>query len=130
MAVNVQFTGWRRRRRLRSSDVGSDAPGQQEAQRRVIASDQLAEWTSDPSVGLRERLLWQMLYDSAARASEILNLDIEDLDVSNRSAVVIGKGGDAQRVYWTSATARPPPQVYGGPNNRAAFSRLSPAAAS
>ena len=87
---------------------------QQEAQRRVIASDQLAEWTSDPSVGLRERLLWQMLYDSAARASEILNLDIEDLDVFNRSAVVIGKGGDAQRVYWTSATARLLPRYMAG----------------
>ena len=80
----------------------------------MIASDQLAEWTSDPSVGLRERLLWQMLYDSAAKASEILNLDIEDLDVSNRSAVVIGKGGDAQRVYWTSATARLLPRYMAG----------------
>ena len=87
---------------------------QQEAQRRVIASDQLAEWTSDQTLGLRERLLWQMLYDSAARASEILNLDIEDLDISNRSAVVIGKGGDAQRVYWTSATARLLPRYLAG----------------
>lgn len=27
---------------------------------------------------LRERVFWSMLYESAARAEEILNLDIED----------------------------------------------------
>ena len=72
----------------------------------MIAPDQLATWLTDPAVKLRERLLWRTLYDTAARASEILHLDIEDLDMPNRTAVVIGKGGDAERVYWTSATAR------------------------
>lgn len=78
----------------------------QEAQSKVISAEQLDEWVSDRTVGLRERLLWQMLYDSAARASEILNLNIEDLDLANYRAVIIGKGGDAERVYWTSETTR------------------------
>ena len=82
---------------------------QQEAQGRVIAPAQLAAWIADPAVALRERLLWQSLYDTAARASEILNLDMP-----NRTAVVIGKGGDAERVYWTSATARLLPHYLAG----------------
>ena len=41
---------------------------QQEAQGRVIAPAQLAAWIADPAVALRERLLWQSLYDTAARA--------------------------------------------------------------
>ena len=78
----------------------------QEAQAQVISPELLDEWVSDRAVELRERLLWQMLYDTAARASEILNLNVEDLDLDNYRAVIIGKGGDAERVYWTSATTR------------------------
>ncbi|WP_326822973.1 tyrosine-type recombinase/integrase [Streptosporangium sp. NBC_01756] len=41
---------------------------------------------------LRERTLWTMLYETAARASEVLSLDIEDLDRRNRRARVTRKG--------------------------------------
>jgi len=37
--------------------------------------------------------LWWLLYESAARAGEVLALDIDDLDLPRRRAVVIGKGG-------------------------------------
>jgi integrase len=37
-------------------------------------------------VPLREKTLWRMLYETAARASEILDLDVERLDLDNRRA--------------------------------------------
>jgi len=38
-------------------------------------------WRRD-DIALRERVFWRMLYETAARANEILPLDIEDLDLS------------------------------------------------
>ena len=48
-----------------------------------------------PTTGtaLRERVLWRMLYETAARAEEILTLNIEDLDPEFRRARVTSKGG-------------------------------------
>ena len=44
-------------------------------------------------VPLREKTLWTLAYDSAARASELLSLDVGELDLANRRAVVTSKGG-------------------------------------
>ena len=49
-----------------------------------------------------------MLYETAARANEVLALNIEDLDVGARRAVVRGKGGHRQEVVWL----REPPASY------------------
>jgi integrase/recombinase XerC/integrase/recombinase XerD len=63
---------------------------------------------------LRERTLWTMLYETAARAEEILALDIADLDTTNRCAVVTRKGGARDVVYWQTGTARLLPRLIGG----------------
>ena len=55
---------------------------------------------------LRERTFWRLMYDSAARCEEILGLNVEDLDVEDRSAAVVGKGGDVRRVRWQTGTQR------------------------
>ena len=55
-----------------------------------------------------------MAYDTAARANELLNLNVEDLDLANKQAVVIGKGGNAELVFWTSVTARLLPRLIEG----------------
>jgi integrase len=65
-------------------------------------------------VDLRERTLRQMLYDTAARASEILNLNVEDLDLANKRAKVIGKGGDEEWVHWRTRTAHLLPRLIDG----------------
>ena len=71
-----------------------------------ICYEQLhALWTR-PDVHVREKTLWRMLYETAARANEILALNIEDLDVGARRAVIRGKGGHRQEVVWASGTAR------------------------
>jgi site-specific recombinase XerD len=48
-----------------------------------------------------------MLYETAARASEILGLNVEDLDLEQRRAAVRSKGGDTEFVYWDRAPAAP-----------------------
>jgi len=58
-------------------------------------------------VPLREKTLWRMLYETAARASEILGLNVEDLDLEQRRAAVRSKGGDTEFVYWDRAPAAP-----------------------
>ena len=72
-----------------------------------------ALWTR-PDVHVREKTLWRMLYETAARANEILALNVEVLDVGARRAVVRGKGGHRQEVVWASGTARLLPRYLGG----------------
>ena len=68
---------------------------------------------------LREKTLWWMLYETAARADEILALDVADLDLPRRRAVVLGKGARAEQVGWETKTARLLPRLLhnrrGGP---------------
>ena len=47
-----------------------------------------------------------MLYETAARAGEILALNVEDLDLPRKRAVIIGKGGHKEYVFWASGAAR------------------------
>jgi integrase len=69
-------------------------------------------WRLD--VGLREKTVWKMLYESAARAEEILSLNIEDLDLPNKQARVVGKGGNIQWIHWQSGTAHLLPRLIAG----------------
>jgi hypothetical protein len=54
-------------------------------------------------VPLREKTLWRMLYETAARAGEVLGLNVEDLDLEARRAPVRSKGGQVEWVYWAAA---------------------------
>jgi integrase/recombinase XerC/integrase/recombinase XerD len=55
-----------------------------------------------------------MLYETAARAEEILTLDVTDLDTVNRCATVVRKGGARDVVYWQTGTARLLPRLIAG----------------
>lgn len=63
---------------------------------------------------LRERVLWAVLYESAARAEEVLLLDVTDLDPANRRAVVVRKGGARDVIVWQTGTARLLPRLLNG----------------
>lgn len=80
---------------------------------RAMTRDEVTELL-DSDAPLRERTLWRMLYESAARAEEILTLDIEDLDTVNRCASVVRKGGARDVIYWQTGTARLLPRLTGG----------------
>ena len=55
---------------------------------------------------LRERALCRLLYDSAARAEEVLGLDVGDLDLANRQARARTKGGHIRPLHFQTAAAR------------------------
>ncbi len=86
------------------------APDRTRALSRAVVEELLAR----EDVGLRERVLWRMLYETAARASEVLALDVEDLDLRNRCARVRRKGGAVDLIVWQTATARLLPRLLKG----------------
>jgi integrase/recombinase XerC/integrase/recombinase XerD len=81
------------------------------------------------TVPLREKTLWRLLYETASRASEILALDVEDLDLPNKRARIRSKGGDLELVYFQSGAARLLPRLLGGRTRGPVFltSRSAPA---
>lgn len=60
---------------------------------RALSHAELEQLLDREDVGLRERTLWRMLYETAARSAEVLRLDVEDLDLANRRAKVRRKAG-------------------------------------
>jgi integrase len=65
-------------------------------------------------IALRERTLWRMLYETAARSAEVLRLNVEDLDLPNRRARVRRKGGAIDVIVWQTGTARLLPRLTKG----------------
>ncbi|MBN6056886.1 site-specific integrase, partial [Nonomuraea sp. RK-328] len=63
---------------------------------------------------LRERTLFRLLYESAARAEEVLALDVADLDLRSRRARVRRKGGAVDIIVWQTPTARLLPRLLDG----------------
>ncbi|MET7459733.1 tyrosine-type recombinase/integrase [Nonomuraea sp. NPDC005501] len=63
---------------------------------------------------MRERTLFRLLYESAARAEEVLALDVADLDLRNRRARVRRKGGAVDVIVWQTPTARLLPRLLDG----------------
>jgi integrase/recombinase XerD len=58
--------------------------------------------------------LWRLLYETAARANELLALDVEDLDLANRRARVHSKGGAVEWVFWQTGSAQLLPRLLAG----------------
>ncbi|MEC3919232.1 tyrosine-type recombinase/integrase [Nocardia sp. CDC160] len=65
-------------------------------------------------VPLREKTLWRMLYESASRASAVLALNVEDLDLANKQARITAKGGHTMWITWGTDTAHLLPRLIAG----------------
>jgi len=78
---------------------------------RALPRARIERLLSRRDIPLREKTLWRMLYETAARASEILALNVEDLDLEQRRAPVRSKGGDTEFVYWDTGTAHLVPRL-------------------
>ena len=63
-----------------------------------VALDRRRE-PADRTRALRDKTLWRLLYETAARASEALSLNVEDLDLPARRAVIRGKNGELDYVH-------------------------------
>ncbi len=81
---------------------------------RALTRAQVDALLSRKDVAVRERCLWRLLYESAARANEILRLNIEDFDFDQRRAVTVRKAGAIDIVHYASGSARLLPYVIDG----------------
>ncbi|MFD8531650.1 tyrosine-type recombinase/integrase [Streptosporangium canum] len=116
LSALVSFTAWAQRQELLAANPARRLQRRKPARRgdRAIPRARLEDLFTDSSHALRERLLWRMLYETAARAEEILTLNIEDLDLEFRRARVTSKGGAIEYVHWATGTARLLPRLLKG----------------
>ncbi|WP_327328141.1 site-specific integrase [Streptomyces sp. NBC_01210] len=80
---------------------------------KALAENQIAAlWRLD--VALREKTCWKMLYESAARADEVLCLNVEDLYPGDKRGRTLAKGGATEWIHWQSGTAQLLPRLIAG----------------
>ncbi|WP_084464305.1 tyrosine-type recombinase/integrase [Microtetraspora fusca] len=116
LSALCSFTAWAQRQELLATNPARRLERRKSARRgdRAIPRTRLDALFTDPAHALRERVLWRLLYDTAARAEEILTLNVEDLDLEFRRARVTSKGGTVEYVHWATTTARLLPRLLGG----------------
>lgn len=120
-AVSSWLTWCQAKKKWAAPAVPADAERRREHvdHTKAVGKTKIQRLLSRRDIPLRERTLWRMLYETAARASEILDLNVEDLDPPNRSALVRRKGAaplrrgasrrddyDLRPVFWGAGTAR------------------------
>lgn len=54
----------------------------------------------DKPLGLRNRLIVELLYASGIRVSELTDLTLDDIDINNKEIRIIGKGNKERIVYF------------------------------
>jgi integrase/recombinase XerC/integrase/recombinase XerD len=81
---------------------------------RALSRADVDRLLSRENVALREKVLWSMLYETAARSAEVLRLDVGDLDLANRRSKVTRKGSAVDVVIWQTRTARLLPRLLKG----------------
>ncbi|ORU96803.1 hypothetical protein AWC04_19560 [Mycolicibacterium fallax] len=75
------------------------------AETRAVDWHTIDRLCSRRDVPLRDKCLFRMLYETSSRASAVLQLNVEDLDLRNRSATIRQKGGHQIQVAWGDGTA-------------------------
>ena len=112
-------------------DVARGIPPRKVAENRdrAIPADVLDALLADQKIPLRERALWRMMLETAARESELLRLDVAGLDLPHHRATVVRKGSASDVVVWQSATAMLLPRLLKGRRSGPLFvtSRKAPA---
>jgi integrase len=81
---------------------------------RAVSRAEVESLLTREDIPLRDKTLWRMLYETAARSAEVLRLDVQDLDLPNRRAKVVRKGGAVDIVVWQTGTARLLPRLLKG----------------
>jgi len=103
------FSGWAHRAGILPRDVGA-ALASPKAHRElpaVLSADQAAELVTAPEgpaaqdpVGLRDRVVLELLYATGIRVSELCGLDIGDVDRARHLVRVFGKGAKERSVPY------------------------------
>ncbi|WP_307825296.1 tyrosine-type recombinase/integrase, partial [Streptomyces sp. M2CJ-2] len=80
---------------------------------KALAENQIAAlWQLEAA--LREKTFWKMLYESVARADEVLRLNVEDLYPQDKRGKITSKGGATEWIPWQSGTAQLLPRLIAG----------------
>lgn len=56
--------------------------------------------STDSNLGIRNRFMMELLYDTGVRVTELINIKLEDLDLKNHSIRIMGKGRKERIVYY------------------------------
>jgi len=79
----------------------------------ALSEHQLAAlWALDASP--REKTFWMLLYESGARAEDVLRLNIEELSPGDRRGRIVREGGATVWIHWRSGTAALLPELIAG----------------
>jgi site-specific recombinase XerD len=86
VATVRSFVAFCRRRRWLADDLTVDLERQPEPADRTkaIPLPELERLWRREDVRVREKALWRLLYQTAARASEALSINVEDVDLDNK----------------------------------------------
>jgi integrase len=116
VATVRSFLGFCRRRRWLIEDLTVDLERRPEPADRTkaIPLPELERLWRRQDVGVREKALWRLLYETAARASEALSINVEDLDLDNKRVRVRSKGGDTEWLHFQTGATRLLPRLIGG----------------
>ena len=110
------FTAWLHRQGIISQDVAHrlKAPKVDQSLPRVVAAAELdnifeklnAAATEDNPQAIRDLAIVELLYASALRVSELVNLNLGDVDFSRRMVKVFGKGQKERMVPFGAPAAQ------------------------
>ncbi|MDP8931715.1 MAG: tyrosine-type recombinase/integrase, partial [Actinomycetota bacterium] len=81
---------------------------------RSIPYRQLERLWHRTDVPVREKTLWRLAYETAARANELLALDVEDLDLPNKRARIVSQGGAHDLIHYQTGAAQLLPRLLNG----------------
>jgi site-specific recombinase XerD len=113
VATLRSFYGYLMRQGLASRDITDRLERRRETvdHDRALTREHVEQIVSSPALTVRDRALFRMLYETAARANEVLRLNVEDLDQHRKRATTVRKGGDLDVIHWATGTARLLPHV-------------------
>lgn len=129
VATLRSFTAFARRRGWLTADPAGVLERRNEPADRTkaIARSSLERLFRREDVAIREKCLWRLLYETAARTQEVLCADIEDLDLDNKRLGVRRKGGDSDWLHFQSGSARLLPRLIGATEGRSSSPTAAPA---
>lgn len=109
------FTAWLHKNQVLEVDPGLRlrTPKQNKALPTVVSRESLAQVfeslqlkaTSDNPQGMRDLLIFELLYATGARVSELVGLNLEDIDYGRSLLRVLGKGSKVRMVPYGKPAA-------------------------
>ena len=111
LAAVRAFARYLRREGLLESDPGTlvSAPRAERRMPAHLSVDEVGALLGAPDpatpLGLRDRAILELFYASGLRLSELVGLDLEDVNLSGRMVRVLGKGGKERIVPFNTASA-------------------------